>query len=135
MALKIFSVIHCYFQAAGKSAKKHVPSSNLTSSNNIISYVALLMLFLFPFLVLTFQNENPWNWQTHLELVAVKASFFTQHIALLKEVMVLCLKSIQLHFKITIAHNIHINSMSSTWPPSLINNKMLIKVWKWDQFT
>lgn len=47
------------FSGSWEDGKKHVPSSNLTSSNNIISYVGLLMLFLFPFLVLTFQKENP----------------------------------------------------------------------------
>lgn len=53
-----FSVTRCYFQEAGKSKKTNVPPSNLTSSNNIISYVGLLMLLLFPFLVLTFQKKK-----------------------------------------------------------------------------
>lgn len=59
MALKIFfPVTHCYLQEAGKSERINVPPSNLTSSNNIIPYVGLLMLFLFPFLVLTFQKRK-----------------------------------------------------------------------------
>lgn len=111
--------------------KKHVPSSNLTSSNNIISYVGLLMLFF----VSLFSSDI--SKRKSLKLAdkswTSNSSFFPQHIALLKEVMVLYLKSIKLHFKITIKHNIHTNSMTSTWPLGLINNKMLIKVWKRDQ--
>lgn len=134
MALKIFLCYSLLFSGSRKICKKHVPSSNVTSSNNIISYVGSVNVIFVSFFSCDISKSKSLkladkSWTSNSEDI-----ISTQHIALLKKVMGLDLKSIKLHFKITLTYNIHINSMNSTWPLDLINNKMLIKVWKWDQF-